>query len=124
MIMLSVKRLIHSFRDAWHGLVHVWKHEQNFQIQVFIAFLVMLAIWYFPLRRYETIVLILLIVSVLAMELMNTALEYFADLFKPRIHPYIGLIKDIMAGAVLITSVGALTIGIIILGPYFVSLIK
>lgn len=122
--MISIKRLFRSFCDAWHGLVYVWKNEQNFQIQVLVAVLVLIAMIYFRPRKYEIIVLLILIVSVLTMELMNTALEYLADLFKPRLHPYVGLIKDIMAGAVLLTSIGAFIIGIIILAPYFVSLIK
>lgn len=123
-IMISLKRLLASFKDAAHGVVYVYKHEQNFRIQIFISILVLAAIFYFPLRTYEIILLLLLIMTVLTIELMNTALEYFTDLLKPRIHPYVGLVKDIMAGAVLLTSLGAFIIGMIIFGPYFVSLGK
>jgi undecaprenol kinase len=61
---------------------------------------------------------------VLAMELLNTALEYFTDLLKPRLHHYVLVIKDTMAAAVLITSLGALIIGLIIFIPHFIRLIK
>lgn len=86
--------------------------------------LVLAAMAYFPLRKWEMVAVFLLIVMVLTVEVLNTALERFADLLKPRLHHYVGAIKDIMAAAVLVTSLGALIIGIIILGPYFISLAR
>lgn len=122
--MLSLRRLAQSFRDALRGLAHVFRAEQNFRLQVAGAVLVLAAMVYFPLRKWETVAVFLLIVMVLTTEVLNTALERFADLLKPRLHHYVGAIKDIMAAAVLVTSLGALIIGIIILGPYFISLAR
>lgn len=67
---------------------------------------------------------ILLVVAVLAMELLNTALEYFADLLKPRLNHYVLVVKDVMAAAVLVTAMGALTIGLIIFLPHFLEIVK
>jgi diacylglycerol kinase len=64
-------------------------------------------------------VLALTIVLVLSLELANTAAERIMDILKPRVHPYARVVKDAMAGAVLIASVGAVFIGICILLPYF-----
>lgn len=122
--MFSFSRLKRSFVDAWRGMVHVYKKEQNFRIQVVISLLILIAITFLSLRVWETVVLILLIMMVLTMEILNTAFENFSDLFKPRIHPYVGVVKDLMAGAVLITAIGALIIGTIILLPRFLSLLK
>lgn len=122
--MFSLKRFGNSFKDAWHGIIHVFKQEQNFRVQVYISIILLGIMFYFPLRIWEVIVIILLIVMVLTMELLNTALEHFTDMFKPRVHPYVGLIKDIMAGSVFLTSLGALIIGILILWPHFLSLFK
>ena len=55
---------------------------------------------------------------VLIMEIINSAFEKIADMFKPRIHVYAEIVKNIMAGAVLISSLTALVIGIIIFYPY------
>lgn len=124
MAMLSLRRLAQSFKDALRGLVQLFRAEQNFRLQIMGAGLVLIMVMYFPLRQWETIVLLLLIVMVLTMEILNTALERFTDLLKPRLHHYVGAIKDIMAAAVLVTSLGALIIGIIIMGPYFISLVR
>lgn len=117
-------RFVNSFVNAVRGVAYVFKNEQNFRIQIFSAFLVLVFIIALPLRIWEIVVLILLIVMVLTMELLNTALEHFTDLFKPRVHPYVGVIKDIMAAAVLITSLGASIIGIILIYPHFIGLLK
>jgi len=121
---MSVKSLFSSFSSAVTGLKYTFNHEQNFRLQVFLACVVLVATFIFPLKVWEVILVILLVVAVLAMELLNTALEYFADLLKPRLHHYVSVIKDIMAAAVLITSLGALIIGLIIFVPHFIVLIK
>jgi diacylglycerol kinase len=122
--MTSMQRLLASFRDAGRGLVYVFKNEQNFRIQMVVGLVVFVVILYLPLRTWEAIVLILLVIMVLTMELLNTALEHFTDLFKPRVHPSVGVIKDIMAASVLMTSLGALIIGLIIIGSHLLQLSK
>lgn len=121
---MSVKSLFKSFSSAFAGLKHTFKHEQNFRLQILGSLIVLIATAIFPLKIWEIILVILLLVAVLTMELLNTALEYFADLLKPRLHHYVLVIKDIMAAAVLITSLGALIIGLIIFVPHFIGLIK
>ena len=121
---MGIKRLGQSFRNAFSGLKHVFKTEQNFRVQSVVAIFVLLAIICFPLRAWEIVLLVLLVGMVLVMELLNTALEYFTDLLKPRLHNYVKIIKDIMAAAVLLTSLGALIIGLIILLPYFIRLFE
>ena len=122
--MFSFSRLRRSFVDAGRGIAHVYGKEQNFRIQVVMCLLVLAAIIFLPLRNWETVVLIILVMMVLTMEILNTAFENFSDLFKPRVHPYVRVVKDLMAGAVFITALGSLIIGVIILLPYFLGLVK
>lgn len=121
---MSIKRFIKSLKDAARGLKHIFKNEQNFRIQTMTAILALLFAAYFRLRAWEFVLVILLIMIVMAMEIMNTAIEYFADLLKPRLHHYIYVIKDIMAGAVLLTAIGSTIIGLIIFLPRFINLFK
>lgn len=122
--MFSFKRLKQSFADAFNGFSLVFKNEQNFRIQVVLAICTLVIIFVLPLRSWEAVLMLCLIVMVLSMELLNTAIERFIDLLKPRLHHYAGAIKDIMAAAVLVTSLGALIIGTIIVLPHFLNLIK
>jgi len=120
--MVSFWRFIKSTKDALRGLRVVFKNEQNFRIQILVGLLVVILAFMFPLKIWEIILLILLLVQVLVMELLNTALEYFTDLLKPRLHHYVSLIKDIMAAAVLLTALGSAVIGLIIFLPHFIKL--
>ena len=114
----SVKNLGKSFKYAANGFAYVFKHERNFRIQVVAAVLVIILMIVFPLRTLERIALSLVITFVLVLELINTIMEKIVDILKPRIHHYVEIIKDMMAAAVLIASVGALVVGLLIFWPY------
>jgi len=117
--MLSIYRLFQSFRHAFRGLLTAWKYEQSFRIQVSVAVVVVLLIFWLQVPLWQAVALLFLIILVLTLEIINSILERFVDVFKPRIHPMVQEIKDLMAGAVLIASVGALLVGLLILLPYF-----
>jgi diacylglycerol kinase len=68
--------------------------------------------------------IILAVALVLALELANTALERVMDILKPRVHPYARVIKDMMAGAVLLTSLAAIAIAIVIFLPYTLAFLR
>lgn len=106
------------------GLKHVFKSEQNFRIQTVVGLFVLIAAFYLPLRNWEVILVVLLVLLVLLVEILNTVFEYFSDLLKPRLNSYVRIIKDIMAGAVLLTSIVALVIGTIIFWPYLENILK
>ena len=73
---------------------------------------------YFQVKVWEAVALIIVMGMVLILELVNTIFEKIVDILKPRIHHYVEVIKDIMATAVLMASVGAAIVGIIIFYPY------
>lgn len=116
--------LIKSFANAFRGMKTVFFEEQSFRIQIAAAIFVVVLMFVFPLSVTEQSILILLIIIVLALEMLNSVLERFIDVYKPRVHTYIKDIKDIAAGAVFLASLGSLLVGIIIFYPYFLILIQ
>jgi diacylglycerol kinase len=115
---MKINRLKKSLSDAIRGIVNVFQIEQNFRIQVLVAVFVVALMLVLRVSKAEMIVLLLLIVAVLTLELLNSALERFVDLLKPRLHLQVGAVKDIMAAMVLLVSLGALVIGLLIFWPY------
>lgn len=113
-----MRNRLRSVLFALKGLKAVFLQEKNFQIQVVCAFVVAVLMFVFPLTSLERILLILVMCLVLLLELTNTALEYTLDIFHPRVHPTVGIVKDIMAGAVLIGASAALVVGILIFLPH------
>ncbi len=116
--MVNSTKLGKSFSYAWSGLSYVYSSQRNFRIQLVVGFLVIMAGVYFNLTRQEWIVILFLIALVLILEILNTVLETFVDILKPRIHHYVKIIKDLMAAVVLLASLIAFIIGIIIFLPY------
>lgn len=120
--MFSLKILKRSFKHAYRGLRRVAREEQNFRVELAIAVVVLALAVLLGVSGVELAVLTLASVAVLVLELMNSIFERLVDLFKPRIHHFVKDIKDIMAGSVLLASLGAVIIGLVILGPRLAAL--
>ncbi|MBI4407229.1 MAG: diacylglycerol kinase [Candidatus Kerfeldbacteria bacterium] len=118
--MFNFKNQSQSFRYAVQGLRFVWQQEQNFRVQSFIAVLVIIAMILFRVTLGEAIILTMMIVFVLVLEVVNTIFEKFVDILKPRLHMYVGVIKDMMAAAVLLAACGAVAIALMVFIPYIV----
>jgi len=73
---------------------------------------------YFQVTLGQAIILFMVMMLVIVLELINTIFEKMVDMLRPRIHYYAEVIKDIMAATVLISSIGAIIIGILIFAPY------
>lgn len=118
MAINRIEQFAKSFRHAIRGLRYALRYEKNFQNEIGIALVVIVAMIYFKVTRSEAVILILVMFGVLVTELFNTMIERMADILKPRVHPYAKLIKDLVAAGVLLASILAAVIGLIIFLPY------
>lgn len=118
--MSAIARFIRSVRFSLRGFAIVWTGEQNFRIQVVAFLVVFAAAIVLRVREWEFVAIALAGGLVLVLECINSAVERLVDLVQPRLHGYVRDIKDIMAAAVLISSVSAAIIGVVILLPYVV----
>lgn len=117
--MMRVRQFFRSLRHALRGLREVARAEQSFRLQLVAAMLVAVSLAVFPLATWERILLILMIAAVLVLEVMNSIVERLADALQPRISPMVREVKDMMAATVLLTSLTAVAVGVMILGPFF-----
>jgi undecaprenol kinase len=60
----------------------------------------------------------------LAMEMVNTAIEKLSDVVQEAFHPAIKKVKDIAAGAVLAAATGSFFIGAVIFLPKIILFLK
>lgn len=102
---------------AYKGAILLLKTEASIKIQFIIALFVIAAGFFFNISSNEWITQLLAIGLVMSVEGMNTAIEEIANFIHPEHHKKIGLIKDIAAGAVFISSIFASIIGLIIYLP-------
>lgn len=112
-----------SFQFAWRGLKENYKKEQNFRIQLTISLLVLIAAAMLRVEWERMFALIFMIGMVLSFEVMNSALERYIDQISPDKDDEIGLAKDILAGAVLVTAITAVIVGIIVFYDPIVNLL-
>lgn len=111
---LSKSRLVKSFGFAWAGIAYTWGHEPNFRIEVVVGVLaVLLALW----LQVSPVPILIMGAIVLALEIMNSAVEAIVDLASPDIHPLAKLAKDAAAGAVFLASLIAVLVGLFLMGP-------
>jgi diacylglycerol kinase (ATP) len=114
--------LINSFRYAFNGIRILFTWERNARIHLVIFCCVVAAGFFFSLTALEWIVIIIIGNLVFAMEAINTSIEILSDAVSPEINPQIKLVKDIAAGAVLLTAIAAIVVGFIVFLPKIMTL--
>lgn len=117
------KKLRNSFKYAFEGVHRELKEEQNLKIHILIMSLVIIAGFTLKLSPMEWIICIILFGFVIALELINTAIELTVDLAMPEIHPKAKAAKDIAAAAVLVSATCSVIIGLIIFLPKIINLL-
>lgn len=116
--MIRIGRLFKSFSYAFKGLFKIFREEQNLRIQTIASLVILILGIYFNIGRLEWSLLIVVISLVLVAETINSAAERITDVLKPRINSYVKEIKDIMAAAVLLSSLAAVIVGLLVFLPY------
>lgn len=111
-----------SFNHAFRGVGIMFRTQHNAWLQAVIAAgVVLLGIW-LRISHLEWGLITLAIAAVLAAEGFNTALEIDIDLTSPNEHPYARDTKDVAAGAVLLTVLGAIGVGFLVFLPKALAL--
>ncbi len=88
--------------------------QRNFRIELGMAVVALsLSLW----LKTGIATIVACIVSVLVLEMLNTAIEAVVDLVTEEYHPLARIAKDVAAGAVLVASLGAALIGAVTLIP-------
>ena len=118
-----MSRLVRSLSYALRGILFTIRNERNFQVEIVAGIFAVVLMLFFPLSGAERSMIVLSIAMVLTLELANTALERMMDILKPRVHPYARVIKDVMAGAVLLASLASVAIGVALFFPYIAILV-
>lgn len=117
-------KIIESFGHAIDGISYTANHEKNFRIEICFAIGVTIASYLFKVTIIEWCILILTIGIILALEIMNTAIERSVDLVTKQYEELAKIAKDASAGAVLVMSFFSVIIGILIFLPRILNLLS
>lgn len=108
---------IRSFRYAARGIGLMVKSQHNCWVHCAASILVLFAGLGFEVSAQEWCLLVIAIVCVMTAEALNTAFELLCDVASPDFHPVVEKSKDVAAGAVLLSAIGSVVIGILVFGP-------
>ncbi len=114
-----------SFRYAWMGVVYAFSTQRNLRIHTIIGTIALSLSAFLQLPRLEIAVIGLTIALVLAMELLNTAIESVVDLLvKQSYHELAKIAKDCAAGAVLVSALASVFVaGLLLLPPLYQTIV-
>ncbi len=121
--MKQKQTILQALYFACNGMRYFFLHERNATIQLSIAAIVVIIAVGFGISTSEWIAILFCIAMVLCLEMVNTALEKLCDVVQEDFHPVIKTVKDIAAGAVLMTSLVSIAIASIIFLPKIFSLL-
>ena len=113
------KNIGEALTFALRGIQDIFVREQNVRIQALVGTLVVCTMLFLRLPLFQMAILIIMIIFVITLEMINTSLELFSDSLHPQYSETIKSVKDMLAGSVLLASIGACIVGILILAPAF-----
>ena len=116
-------KFLAGFEYAFSGLWYALRTQRNARVHVGIATLVIIAGIVLRISAVEFAILFITISSVFTAEMFNTVFELCVDLASPTYHPLAKIAKDVAAGAVLLSAIFAVVIGLFIFIPHLWALL-
>ena len=110
----KIRGLVNSFRYAGKGIRYCLRCERNFRIHIVMALFVSAFSLFYDFTAAEKCILALTFGMVMTAEVFNTAIEYVVDHISQAYSVYAKVIKDVSAGAVLLSALSAIAVGIIL----------
>src|SRR3954468_10781004 len=112
---------LRSFTHAFRGVGLMLRSQHNAWVHLAASICVAIAGVALHLSRFDWCWLVLAIVSVWTAEALNTAFEFLCDVASPEFHPTVEKAKDVAAGAVLVSAIGAAAVGGLIFVPHLLK---
>jgi diacylglycerol kinase len=113
-----------SFKNAFSGLKYAFVTQPNFLVHGSISLVVILLGLVVKISKIEMTILLTIIILGLAIEMANTAIESVTDLITSEWRKEAKIAKDVAAGMMLLTAIGATIIALFIFTPYFLANLK
>lgn len=111
-----------SFHHAVDGIIYAIENEHNILIMMVATILVFIVSFLLKISKIELMLVVICIGTVIACEMINSAIEACVDLETTKEHELAKIAKDCASGASLVLSVMSLFVAGIIFIPKIVAL--
>jgi diacylglycerol kinase len=119
----ELAKFLAGFRYAFSGLWYALRTQRNIRVHVGIAILAILLGVVLHISAVEFAMVCVAITGVFIAEMFNTVFELCIDLASPDYHPLAKIAKDVAAGAVLLSAMLSIVIGLFVFGPHLWDLL-
>ena len=117
-----IVRYIKSFHHAVDGIVYAIENEHNILIMMLATIAILLISFILKVSNIELVLIVICIGTVIACEMINSAIEACVDLETTKEHELAKIAKDCASGASLVLSVMSLFVAGIIFIPKIIAL--
>ena len=114
-------RFLKSIKYSIDGLVHAYRYEQSLWIHGCAVILAIILGIAFNMKLSEWAIIFIALGIILALLLINTAIEAAVDLTTTEIHPLAKVAKDCGSAASFVMSIVSIVISLFVFGPYFLD---
>jgi diacylglycerol kinase len=118
-----MNRVLLSLKNAFIGLKFCFATQRNMIIHAAVGAIVLATGFLLKVSKNEMLFLLAVVILVLVAEAFNTALEKTIDLYTRERNHLARIAKDVAAGAVLLTALFAVIVGLVIFGPLLWQLV-
>ncbi len=116
-------KFIAGFGHAFEGLWYALRTQRNMRVHVLIALIAIGLGIILRISAVEFALVFVAITGVFIAEMFNTVIELCVDLASPDYHPLAKIAKDVSAGAVLLSAMLSIVIGLFVFVPHLWPLI-
>lgn len=118
----GIKRFFKSIKYSLDGLLYAYRYEQSLWLHGLATLLAVIMGIIFKIKLSEWAIIFIALGAILALELINTAIEAAVDLTTTKIHPLAKIAKDCGSAASFVMSIVSIVISMFVFGPYLMEL--
>ena len=119
---MSFKRFLNSIKYSVDGLVNAYQNEQSLWLHAMCTIIIVILGFALQISFIQWAIIVIGLVIVLAVELLNTAIEATVDLVTKEIHPLAKVAKDCGSAAAFVSSIMVFIICCFIFIPKIIAL--
>lgn len=117
-------RFFKSIKYSLDGLYYAYRYEQSLWLHGLATILAVIMGFIFKISFSEWAIIFIALGAILALELINTAIEAAVDLTTSEIHPLAKIAKDCGSAASFVMSIVSIVISMFVFGPYLLELFE
>ena len=119
---MSFQRFLNSIKFSIDGLVNAYQNEQSLWLHAMCTIIIIILGFALKISFIQWAIIVIALVIVLAVELLNTAIEATVDLVTKEIHPLAKVAKDCGSAAAFVSSIMVFIICCFIFIPKIIAL--